>query len=71
MKSPLNTFIAVIGICLLALSGPLCANLPEDPAEYAKWEAGLLKAVAKTRDMPTSEAIEKLGIWIVQLSQEC
>lgn len=44
------------------------ANLPEDPVEYAAWEAKRLATVAEVSDWPPEKAIPELGKWVHKLS---
>lgn len=44
------------------------ANLPESPGEYSKWEAQMLSAIDNQKNRPPTEAIPKLGSWVMQMS---
>lgn len=46
------------------------ANLPDDPVEYARWEANLLAAINAQANVPPEQAIPKLGGWIQRVSQK-
>ena len=43
-------------------------NLPDDPTEYAAWEAAFLAAIKSQEDMPPERSIPQLGIWLLKLS---
>jgi hypothetical protein len=43
-------------------------NLPDDPAEYAAWEATFLAAIKSQEDLPPERSIPQLGIWLLKLS---
>jgi hypothetical protein len=56
-------------ILIWFLSAAICAfGLPEDPVEYAAWEARMLKAIGDQSNADPVEAIPRLGLWMVQLS---
>lgn len=62
-----NTYLIV----LTAIFVTNCyGNLPEDPQEYAKWESGMLSAVSNQANQPKEQAIQNLGTWVMQLSQQ-
>jgi len=60
---------------IAAIAFPLCiakmwANLPTDPQEYAAWEASALQSVEMISQGTSTESIQKLGSWIIKLSQQ-
>jgi len=46
-----------------------CRALPDDPAEYAAWEAGMFEKIAEQKNLPAEDAIPKLALWVYQLSR--
>ncbi len=55
-------------LAVSALVQGVANALPENPAEYAAWEQGMLQGVRDQRSKPPEEAIPKLGLWVYQLS---
>jgi hypothetical protein len=49
---------------------PAWSNLPEDSNEYHVWERGILSSIERINEQPNDVAIEKLGRWVMKLSQE-
>jgi len=42
--------------------------LPQDPEELKIWEEGMLTEIAKQKTLEPSEAIPRLGLWLLQLN---
>ena len=60
--------ISVIAMVLSLASA--VANLPEDPAAYADWEAGMLKSIQQLSTTWNEKTIASLGRTVGQLSEE-
>lgn len=55
-------------IIWLAISINCFGDLPQDPTEYAAWEANFLNAVEQQRSIPPESSIPQLGNWVRKLS---
>lgn len=60
----------ISAIALLLAAAPTNANLPEDPAEYAAWEAGMLKSIGQLTSTWNEKTVASLGRTVGQLSEE-
>jgi hypothetical protein len=57
-------------VVYFSIAGVSYAGLPEDPSEYAEWQAKMLDAVEQQISLPVEEAVPRLGLWIRQLSNQ-
>ncbi|MCW1925656.1 hypothetical protein OKA05_24065 [Luteolibacter arcticus] len=59
--------ILILVIFAYLLQGA-CIALPEDPADYAEWEARQLAAIEERKALPPEQAIPNLGKWVRKYS---
>jgi len=59
--------ILILSLMVFLLQG-ICMALPEDPAEYAEWEARQLAAIEEQKTLPPEQAIPTLGNWVRKYS---